>query len=145
MARTAIPGRLTWLIATVIANQPDNEHASTITLEVPGWSGHLAGQHIDIRLTAADGYQAQRSYSIASAPNGETIELTVERLDDGEVSPYLTDELREGDQIEIRGPIGGYFTWAPAHGGPLALIGGAHGSHGAARLVSRAGRRHLPG
>jgi ferredoxin-NADP reductase len=121
MARTAIPGRLTWQLATVVANQPDNEH------HVPAWPGHLAGQHVDIRLTAADGYQTERSYSIASAPDGETIELTVERLDDGEVSPYLTDELREGDQIEIRGPIGGYFAWTAAHGGPLVLIGGGSG------------------
>jgi ferredoxin-NADP reductase len=127
MARTAIPGRLTWLLATVTANLPDNERASTISLHVPGWPGHLAGQHVDIRLTAADGYQTERSYSIASAPNGETIELTVERIDDGEVSPYLTDELRQGDQIEVRGPIGGYFAWTPSHGGPLALIGGGSG------------------
>lgn len=127
MARTAIPGRLTWRLATVTANEPDNDHTSVVTLDVPGWPGHLAGQHVDIRLTAADGYQAERSYSIASAPGGETIELTVERIDDGEVSPYLTDELREGDQIEIRGPIGGYFAWTPAHGGPLALIGGGSG------------------
>ncbi|TML80511.1 MAG: oxidoreductase, partial [Actinobacteria bacterium] len=88
---------------------------------------HRAGQHVDIRLTAEDGYQAERSYSIASAPDGERLELTVERLDDGEVSPYLTDELRAGDQIELRGPVGGYFVWEPSQGGPVLLAGGGSG------------------
>lgn len=96
-------------------------------LDVPGWRGHRPGQHVDIRLTAEDGYQAERSYSIASAPDSERIELTVERLDDGEVSLYLTRELRAGDQLELRGPIGGYFTWTIADGGPLMLVGGGSG------------------
>jgi ferredoxin-NADP reductase len=95
--------------------------------EVPGWPGHLAGQHVDVRLTAEDGYQAQRSYSIASPPESDRLELTVERLDDGEVSPYLTNELRREDQIELRGPVGGYFTWSAGDGGPLLLVGGGSG------------------
>ena len=98
----------------------------TLVLDLPNWAGHRAGQHLDVRLTAEDGYQAQRSYSIASAP-GEPVAITVERLDDGEVSPYLTEELREGDEIELRGPIGGYFVWSDADGGPLLLVAGGSG------------------
>src|SRR4029079_19012904 len=98
-----------------------------LVFDVAGWPGHRAGQHVDIRLTAEDGYQAQRSYSIASARYGTRVELTVERIDDGEVSPYLTDELRSGDQIELRGPVGGYFVWEPPLGGPLPLLAGGPG------------------
>jgi ferredoxin-NADP reductase len=98
----------------------------TLELDVPGWANHLAGQHLDVRLTAEDGYQAQRSYSIASAP-GEPLALTVERLDDGEVSPYLVDEAREGDGFEVRGPIGGYFVWEPNDPAPVLLVGGGSG------------------
>jgi ferredoxin-NADP reductase len=98
----------------------------TIVLDVPEWPGHRAGQHLDIRLTAEDGYRAEREYSIASAP-GEPVAITVERLDDGEVSPYLTDELRTDDSIELRGPIGGYFVWDPENGGPLLLVAGGSG------------------
>jgi ferredoxin-NADP reductase len=98
----------------------------TVELALPDWPGHRAGQHLDVRLTAEDGYQAQRSYSIASAP-GEAVAITVERLDDGEVSPYLTEELREGDEIEVRGPIGGYFVWDEPDGGPLQLVAGGSG------------------
>jgi len=94
---------------------------------VPGWPGHRAGQHVDVRLTAEDGYQAERSYSIASASDGTRVALTVQRLEDGEVSPYLTDELRPGDKIELRGPIGGYFVWEPSEGGPLMLVAGGSG------------------
>ncbi len=94
---------------------------------MPGWPGHLAGQHLDLRLTADDGYQAQRSYSIASAPRARALELTVERIDDGEVSPYLTDEARAGDQLEVRGPVGGYFVWDPQRGGPVLLVAGGSG------------------
>ena len=98
----------------------------TISLSVPDWAGHRAGQHIDVRLTAEDGYQAEREYSIASAP-GEPVSITVERLEDGEVSPYLTEELRVGDEIELRGPVGGYFVWDVADGGPLLLLAGGSG------------------
>jgi ferredoxin-NADP reductase len=96
-------------------------------LDVQGWNGHRAGQHVDVRLTADDGYQAQRSYSIASAPRARALELTVERIDDGEVSPYLTDEARAGDQLEVRGPVGGYFVWDPQRGGPVLLVAGGSG------------------
>ena len=99
----------------------------TLQLDVPEWPGHLAGQHVDLRLTAEDGYQVQRSYSIASAPEDDGLALTVERLADGEVSPYLVDEVRPGDQIELRGPIGGYFVWQAGDGGPVMLIAGGSG------------------
>jgi ferredoxin-NADP reductase len=98
----------------------------TIFFDVPEWDGHRAGQHLDVRLTAEDGYQAEREYSIASAP-GEPVSITVERLEDGEVSPYLTEELRAGDGIELRGPVGGYFVWGPEDGGPLLLVAGGSG------------------
>ena len=127
MAGTALPRRLSWYLADVVGKTPETPRATTLRLSVPGWTGHRPGQHVDVRLTAEDGYQAQRSYSIASAPDGERVELTVERLDDGEVSPYLTDELRPGDKLELRGPIGGYFTWDIADGGPLLLVGGGSG------------------
>ena len=99
----------------------------TIVLDVPGWAGHRAGQHVDVRLTAEDGYQAQRSYSIASAPAGTRIELTVEELADGEVSPYLVAALQPGDRIELRGPVGGYFVWEPSQDDPVLLVGGGSG------------------
>ena len=99
----------------------------TLVLDVDGWEGHRAGQHVDIRLTAEDGYQAERSYSIASGPDDPQLALTVERIDDGEVSPYLVDEVRPGDTFELRGPIGGYFAWEPDDGGPLLLVGGGSG------------------
>jgi ferredoxin-NADP reductase len=105
----------------------ETSHAKSIVLDPADWPGHLAGQHVDVRLTADDGYQAQRSYSIASAPEDEHLVLTVERIDDGEVSPYLTDELRAGDDLELRGPIGGYFVWEESLGGPLFLVGGGSG------------------
>jgi ferredoxin-NADP reductase len=127
MAGTAVLGRLTWRVADVLDVIPETPRVKTLAFDVPDWQGHRAGQHVDVRLTAEDGYQAQRSYSIASAPTSPRIELTVERLDDGEVSPYLTDELRPGDQIELRGPVGGYFVWEPSHGGPLLLVGGGSG------------------
>lgn len=127
MAGTAVPGRLRWVLGDVVEIVPETPQTRTLVLSVPGWAGHRPGQHVDIRLTAADGYQAQRSYSIASAPDGDLVELTVERLDDGEVSPYLAGELRMGDKIELRGPIGGYFTWDIADGGPLLLVAGGSG------------------
>jgi len=127
MAGAAVLGRLTWQIAEVVHVVTETPRVKTIAFDVPDWLGHRAGQHVDVRLTAEDGYQAQRSYSIASAPDGTRIDLTVERLDDGEVSPYLTDELRPGDQIELRGPVGGYFVWEPSQGGPLLLVAGGSG------------------
>jgi ferredoxin-NADP reductase len=119
--------RTLWRLADVVAVVPETPRTKSLVLAVPGWAGHTAGQHVDVRLTADDGYQAQRSYSIASAPEDARLVLTVDRLDDGEVSPYLTEVLRVGDQLECRGPIGGYFTWEASEGGPLLLIGGGSG------------------
>jgi ferredoxin-NADP reductase len=127
MERAALPGRLSWQLGRVLATIDETPHTRSLILDVPGWCGHRAGQHVDVRLTAEDGYQAQRSYSIASSPEERHITLTVERLDDGEVSPYLTEALQPGDQLELRGPIGGYFTWQVADGGPLLLIAGGSG------------------
>jgi ferredoxin-NADP reductase len=127
MAGAALLGRLTWQLATVVEIVTETPHVKTIVFEVPSWPGHRAGQHVDVRLTAEDGYQARRSYSIASAPDGIRIGLTVERLDDGEVSPYLTDGLQRGDRIELRGPIGGYFVWEPSQSGPVLLVAGGSG------------------
>jgi ferredoxin-NADP reductase len=123
----AVLGRLTWQLAEVIEIVPETAHVKSLALDVPEWPGHRTGQHVDVRLTAEDGYQVERSYSIASAPSGSRVELTVERLDDGEVSPYLTDELRSGDKLELRGPVGGYFVWEPSVGGPVLLVGGGSG------------------
>ncbi len=126
MARAAVLGRLTWQVTTVADAVAETADVRTLVLDAPDWPGHLAGQHLDVRLTAEDGYQAQRSYSIASAP-GDGLAITVQRLADGEVSPYLFDELRPGDELELRGPIGGYFVWTPDRGGPLLLVGGGSG------------------
>jgi ferredoxin-NADP reductase len=142
------PPRLEWRVATVARVHDETPRARTLVLDVPGWPGHRAGQHVDVRLVADDGYQAQRSYSIASAPESTSVALTVERLSDGEVSPYLCDALGVGDGVEIRGPIGGYFVWEVAQGGPLFLVAGGSGivplmamlRHHAAALASvRAG------
>jgi ferredoxin-NADP reductase len=120
--------RLDWQPATVAMFSDDTPTVRSITFDVPAWRGHSAGQHVDIRLTAENGYQAQRSYSIASAAGQDTrIELTIERLANGEVSPFLTQELVVGDSIELRGPIGGYFNWNPDHSAPLMLMGGGSG------------------
>jgi hypothetical protein len=113
--------------ASVAGVIDETARAESIVLDVPGWPGHSAGQHVDVRLTAEDGYQTERSYSIASAPEDARLALTVERIDDGEVSPYLTGELGVGDELELRGPIGGYFTWRARDGGPLLLIAGGSG------------------
>jgi ferredoxin-NADP reductase len=119
---------INWLVATVAAIRPETPRVKTISLRVPGWLTHRAGQHVDIRLTAQDGYQAERSYSIASAPTGQAqIDLTVERVPDGEVSPFLIDELMPGDRFEVRGPIGGYFVWDATAPDPLLLIAGGSG------------------
>ena len=127
MAGTAVRGRLTWQTATVGAVIDETASVRTISLSVPDWAGHQAGQHLDVRLTADDGYRAERSYSIASAP-GEPVAITVERLDDGEVSPYLTQDLQPGDEIEIRGPIGGYFVWDGDSSDSVPLLLAAGGS-----------------
>jgi ferredoxin-NADP reductase len=124
---TAVLGRLTWHVAEIAEVRPETPTVKTLALEVAGWPGHRAGQHVDVRLTAEDGYQAQRSYSIASSRDGRRVELTVELVEDGEVSPYLTEEVRPGDAIEIRGPVGGYFVWDPDPGGPVLLVGGGSG------------------
>src|SRR5881227_855405 len=128
MERRTVPGRLTWQRGEVVATHGETARAKSITLALPNWMGHRPGQHVDVRLTAEDGYQAERSYSIASAPEeDQRLTLTVERLDDGEVSAYLTEELRVGDKLELRGPIGGYFVWKAQMGGPLLLVAGGSG------------------
>ena len=152
-----------WRVGTVMALHDETATARTITLEVPDWPGHVAGQHVDVRLTAPDGYSAVRSYSIASAPNSERrVQLTVERLPNGEVSPYLTQELAVGDRLELRGPIGGWFVWRPqqteadpahrrgfrhrsAHGyDSLACVGGQHSAVSIVVFRARAGSGFVP-
>jgi len=118
---------IAWRIGTVVRIIGETPRVRTLALDVPGWPGHRAGQHVDVRLTAEDGYQTERSYSIASPPEEAYVSLTVERLEDGEVSSYLVDVLREGDTLELRGPIGGYFVWSVSDGGPLMLVGGGSG------------------
>jgi ferredoxin-NADP reductase len=129
MAGAALFGRrVMWRIGTVVALRDETATARTITLEVPDWPGHLAGQHVDVRVTAPDGYSAARSYSIASSPNSHgRVELTVERLPNGEVSPYLTQEVATGDRLELRGPIGGWFVWRAEQTEPIQLIAGGSG------------------
>ncbi|HET7808058.1 MAG TPA: ferredoxin reductase [Gaiellaceae bacterium] len=126
MAGTAVLGRLTWLAATVAAAREETPRVRTLELDVEGWAAHRAGQHLDVRLTAEDGYQAQRSYSIASAP-GDPLAITIERLEEGEVSPYLVDDVQDGDVFEVRGPIGGYFVWDGDEPGPVLLVAGGSG------------------
>jgi ferredoxin-NADP reductase len=129
MAGTALFGRrVMWRVGTVVALHDETATTRTITLEVPDWPGHVAGQHVDVRVTAPDGYSAVRSYSIASAPNSEErVEITVERLPDGEVSPYLTQEVAVSDRLELRGPIGGWFVWRTEQTEPIQLIAGGSG------------------
>jgi ferredoxin-NADP reductase len=127
VARAAVPGRLNWLAGTLAAARDETATARTLVLDVPGWPGHLAGQHVDVRLTAEDGYSAQRSYSIASAPGGARLELTVQRIADGEVSPYLTEVMAPGDRLELRGPVGYWFVWRPEPAAPLLLVAGGSG------------------
>ena len=131
MARAAIPGGLKvrrgWRPAHLVEQRRETESASTLVLEVTGWPGHLAGQHIDVRLTAPDGYQAARSYSLAAPTDGDRIEITVQRVREGEVSSYLADEARDGDTVEVRGPVGGWFVWSPGDSGPVLLVGGGSG------------------
>ncbi|HKB29890.1 MAG TPA: ferredoxin reductase [Streptosporangiaceae bacterium] len=132
MARAAVPGRLgdrrlTWQPARLLESRAENAGARSLVFAVPGWPGHLPGQHTDVRLTAPDGYSTERSYSLAAPAAGDRIELTVQRLPDGEVSPYLTDVLGVGEEVEIRGPVGGWFVWRPADNGPVLLAAGGSG------------------
>jgi ferredoxin-NADP reductase len=127
VAGAAVLGRLTWRLAEVVEAVSETARVRTLVLDVPDWPGHRPGQHVDVRLTAEDGYQAQRSYSIASPPEDGRLALTIERIEDGEVSPYLVDEVVAGDRFELRGPIGGYFVWDAAVGGPLLLVAGGSG------------------
>ena len=128
MAGTAVQRRLSWRLGEVVGLVEKTPRVRTLVVTVPGWPGHRAGQHVDVRLTAEDGYQTQHSYSISSPPeDGQRVSLTVERLDDGEVSPYLVDEVRVGDRLELRGPIGGYFVWEAETTDPLQLVAGGSG------------------
>src|SRR5947209_10428680 len=133
MARAAVSGRLgqrlRWQAGTLVERREETPAARTLVLSVPGWPGHLPGQHVDVRLTAEDGYSTQRSYSIASAPEpgGDQVELTVQQVPDGEVSPYLAEDLAVGDQIELRGPVGGWFLWRPEQTEPVLLVAGGSG------------------
>jgi len=154
-ASTSVRSRsaaIAWRLATVVDVLTETPRTRTLVLDVPEWPGHRAGQHVDVRLTAEDGYQTQRSYSIASAPEDARVALTVDRLPDGEVSPYLTDVLSKGDRLELRGPVGGYFVWDVALGGPLLLVAGGSGivplmamlRHRAAALQTAAVRHNVP-
>jgi ferredoxin-NADP reductase len=130
MTATDVPlrqSKIEWQIGRVQAIVAETSRVKSIMLQPPRWSGHWPGQHVDIRLTAEDGYQAERSYSIASPPEDQLLTLTVERVEDGEVSPYLLDELRVGDALEFRGPIGGHFIWSHTRGGPICLVAGGTG------------------
>ncbi|QBJ89071.1 oxidoreductase [Streptomyces seoulensis] len=130
MERTAVPrrlGRLRWSAAEVLDRRAESATAVSFTLDVSDWPGHEAGSHLDLRLTAEDGYSTQRSYSIASAPNGSLVDLTVQRVEDGEVSSYLVDEVRPGDLVEVRGPVGGWFVWRPEQREPVLLVAGGSG------------------
>jgi ferredoxin-NADP reductase len=131
MARAAVPGglkaRRAWRPARLVERRSETATASTLVLDVAGWPGHAAGQHVDVRLTADDGYQAARSYSLAAPTDGERIEITVQEVPDGEVSTYLADDARSGDSVEVRGPVGGWFVWRPEDGGPVLLVAGGSG------------------
>ncbi|GLZ35328.1 oxidoreductase [Lentzea sp. NBRC 105346] len=127
MAGAAVSGRLTWRVAELAEARQQTHNARSLVFDVPGWPGHLPGQHVDVRLTAEDGYSVQRSYSIASTVDGNRVELSVQRVPGGEVSPYLCDVLEMGDAVELRGPVGGYFVWRPADPAPVLLVGGGSG------------------
>jgi ferredoxin-NADP reductase len=136
----AVRRRTPWLAARVHAVRSETAVARTIVLDVPGWPGHVAGQHVDVKLTAPDGYSAQRSYSIAAPADGERIELTVQLVPDGEVSPYLVDELLPTDELEVRGPIGGWFTWRATDPGPVLLVAGGSGIVPLMAMIRERGR-----
>ncbi|HEX8866332.1 MAG TPA: FAD-binding oxidoreductase, partial [Lentzea sp.] len=127
MARAAVSGRLTWRVATLAAATDLTKSARSLVFDVPDWPGHLPGQHVDVRLTAEDGYSVQRSYSISSASDGTLVELAVQRVEDGEVSPYLCDVLPVGAEIELRGPVGGWFVWRAGDQSPVTLVAGGSG------------------
>jgi ferredoxin-NADP reductase len=137
MARAGLPGRLSWQLGRVVDTIQETPRARSLVLHLPHWAGHRAGQHVDIRLTADDGHLAQRGYCIASAPEDDGIMLTIDRLEGGEVSPYLTDVVERGDELELRGPIGSYFVWDASLSGPLLLI-----SEGSGIVPLRAMLRH---
>lgn len=143
MARTAVLGRLEWQFGTVAELVQETPKVASLLLDVPEWMGHLAGQHVDVRLTADDGYQAQRSYSIASPPEDSRLAITVERLDDGEVSPYLVGEVRKGDKVELRGPIGGYFVWRGDDDRPVLLVAGGSGVVPLMAMIRHRAANHL--
>ncbi|MFT7840330.1 FAD-binding oxidoreductase [Saccharothrix sp. BKS2] len=127
MARAAVPGRLTWRVATLVDTVDETPTARTPVLDAPGWPGHLAGRHVDVRPTAEDGYRAQRGYSPAAPARGDLVRITVQRVADGEVSPYLTGGLSTGDPVELRGPVGGWFVWRPTDPSPVLLVAGGSG------------------
>jgi ferredoxin-NADP reductase len=127
VARAAVLGRLSWRVAEIVEARPETATARTLVLDVAGWPGHLPGQHVDVRLTAEDGYSAQRSYSIASASDGPRLELAVQAVPEGEVSSYLTEVAAPGDRLEVRGPLGGWFVWHPHDGTPVQLVAGGSG------------------
>jgi ferredoxin-NADP reductase len=127
MARAAVSRRLSWRVARLVETRDETPTARTLVLDVPDWPGHLSGQHVDVRLTAPDGYSTQRSYSIGNAADGNRVELTVQRIEDGEVSPYLNGVFEVGDQVEIRGPVGGWFVWRPTDPAPVLLVAGGSG------------------
>jgi ferredoxin-NADP reductase len=143
VARATVPGRLTWRAATVADVVPETAGATTFLLDVRDWPGHRSGQHVDVRLTADDGYQAQRSYSIASAPDDPQLAVTVERIDDGEVSPWLTTVARRGDRFELRGPIGGYSVWDGSDRDPVLLVAGGSGVVPMMAMARHRARRSL--
>ena len=149
MARAAVPGglraRRAWRPAVLVARRSESSSARTLILEVDQWPGHLAGQHIDVRLTAEDGYQTARSYSLAAPAEGRRLEIAVQRVEGGEVSPFLADDLAVGDRVEVRGPLGGWFVWRPADPGPVLLVAGGSGVVPLMAMVrARAGASRSP-
>jgi ferredoxin-NADP reductase len=150
MARAAVPGRLkarrSWRPARLVERRPETSTASTLVLDVPGWPGHQPGQHVDVRLTADDGYQAARSYSLAAPADGDRVEITVQRVPDGEVSSYLADDTQSDDEVEVRGPVGGWFVWNPQQDGrPVLLVAGGSGVVPLMAMIrSRDGARPAP-
>ncbi|MGA8117380.1 MAG: ferredoxin reductase [Actinocatenispora sp.] len=139
------PGhRIPWRVGHIVDTHHETPAARTLTLDVPDWPGHLAGQHLDLRLTAPDGYHAQRSYSLATPTHDTRIQLTIQHVTDGEVSPYLVSEIHAGDDIELRGPVGGWFTWQPRHPGPVLLIAGGSGIVPLAAMIRARAAAHSP-